>query len=119
MQNIEVERFDTTIQFPDSYSDEQINDAIINKVIPQLEEEEEERRKAEAERRKDETGLLEAFSTSLSRGIDKLLRFLVMHCQPLPPTLLALTIIGTVSFRNTKRAWSALNASLLRSPHLP
>ena len=69
MQNITLERFGTTIQFPDSYTDDQINDAIINKVIPQLEQEEEERRRAEAERRKDETGLLEAFGTGLSRGI--------------------------------------------------
>ena len=69
MQNIRLERFGTTIQFPDSYTDDQINDAIINKVIPQLEQEEEERRRAEAERRKDETGLLEAFGTGLSRGI--------------------------------------------------
>ena len=69
MQRVFIEQFGTHVNFPDEFSRDEIADAIKTNVIPELTRRDEERRKAEAERRKDETGLLEAFGTGLSRGI--------------------------------------------------
>ena len=69
MQRVFIEQFGTHVNFPDEFSRDEIADAIKTNVIPELTRRDEERRKAEAQRRKDETGLLEAFGTGLSRGI--------------------------------------------------
>ena len=71
MQRVFIEQFGTHVNFPDEFSRDEIADAIKTNVIPELTRRDEERRKAEAQRRKDETGLLEAFGTGLSRGIDQ------------------------------------------------
>ena len=65
MQNIFLEEFGTTIQFPDNFDDSQITSAIEKEIIPQLRREAEEEEQSRSSKAKDNTSLGSAFGTCL------------------------------------------------------
>jgi hypothetical protein len=68
VQSVFLEEYGSTIEFPEDFSGDQIRNAIEKEIIPQLKKQQDEQRAAAERKRKDETGLLDAFGTGLYRG---------------------------------------------------